>query len=147
MVEMEREEVEFDMLRILDFYFVFPQLLSSVRLSNSGRSKLRRLTISKNKYTFSSGPELVFTQMAPLQRQAIWLLQSAGIVSVSSPPSQNIRMTAPIPSEVGRAIERRHSQYGNLLSFLTRELGQMSLHGNGGLKDRSGLMEYRYDPV
>jgi len=52
-----------------------------------------------------------------------------------------------IAEKIREELVSYHQQHGALLSFLKDKLCNVPLFGVGGLKDRSGLGEFRYDVV
>jgi hypothetical protein len=145
----EGERIEVDKIRILDFLLAFPHLLSQdVRLPNTTKARVRRLAIKANSYRLSASPRLVFVKMTPLQHQAIKLLASTRLIGVEEPSHQFIfkTRTAP-PPKLSRAIAQKNGRDSELISILTRDVASFPLLGSGGLKDRTNLMEFRYDAV
>ena len=137
-----------DMLRILDFYLLFPHLLPEVRLPNALKARARKLGEEANQYSLPATPEAVFNQMSPIQAQGVRLLLSVGIASVEQADETRVRRSEmPIPSEVLEAIEKRNSEQASLVALLTKDVASIPLRGKNGLKDRSGLMEFKYDAI
>ncbi|MBE4753215.1 hypothetical protein G4177_34205 [Corallococcus sp. ZKHCc1 1396] len=140
--------VEMDKLRILDFYLLFPHLLPEARLPQVLKARARRLGEEANQYSLPAMPEAVFKQMAPIQAQGVRLLLSVGLASVEQTDDTRVRRSEmPIPPEISEAISKRNSEQVSLMALLAKDVASMPLRGKNGLKDRSGLMEFKYDAI
>jgi hypothetical protein len=130
-------------LRILDFYCVFPQLVSTIKLPREQMKWKREFADQDNAYWFTGEPRVVFAQMQPLQDTALDLLYAQGLVDPAKYAKTEVQLVVdqfkalqlPAPSSVPN----------NIFEFLTNVLGTISFHGPGGLKDRTDLLDYRYD--
>jgi hypothetical protein len=132
-------------IRILDFYAVFPHLISTIRLPNEYRSKKKQFLKLKNPYWFTGEPVLVFTRMEPLQQTALNLLYAQGLADPQKYTEGQIKI---VVSEFQKMkIPQPSSMFLEVLEFLVNGLGSLPFHGLGGLKARTGLLEYRYDAV
>ena len=129
-------------LRILDFYAVFPHLISNIRLRREHMKWRKRFLGLDNPYWFGGEPALVFAQMEPLQETAQNLLYAQGLTDPSLYPG-SIKLV--IDAFRRLTLPASTSMSGDLLEFLVTILGEFPFHGYGGLKDRTGLMEHRYD--
>src|SRR5438128_2267276 len=67
-------------LRILDFYAVFPQLVSTIRLPKEHAKWRKFFADHDNPYWFTGEPALVFAHMQPLQDTALDLLYAQGLI-------------------------------------------------------------------
>jgi hypothetical protein len=144
-----KRSYERDALRILDFYLIFPQLIAEVRLPKAQQSTKRILSSRhENKYHFSGSPRQAFMQMAPLQDMALRLLASKRIIDLGQLiDGVVVRSEHPLPHVLEILIRARNDADSGLIKFLVDELGRIPLRGEDGLKDRSRLMDYRYDQV
>jgi hypothetical protein len=137
---------EVDKLRILDFYVAFPHLIGKMQLPRPLLSARKAFADYENEYIFSGSPRLVFMRMLPLQVAAIRLLLSADVLDTDAYRNGVIKLGAvTLPHELGVAITERNKAQDSLLAFLTNRLADVPLLGVGGLKARTGLLEYRYD--
>ena len=139
---------ETDRLRILDFYLAFPSLIDSIRVPPTLRSRRKRVTPPDNKYKFNGEPSFVFTQMRTLQEMALQLLASSGLVDRNTFQHGRVRVDlTKLSNDLQRSIEGRNALEAELVAFLVSDLAAIPLTGKDGLKHRTLLMEYRYDPV
>lgn len=143
--------VDFESVRIADFYQSFPWLLAdfSAYAKISGFLKEKNNIVKKYPQTrFDKLPDkrLVFRRMlasqfaakSALVKSGGWVVEEEALTSVSYPDFN---------TDLRNAIDRYSEENTELLSFLGRKLISVPLLGPGGLKDRSGLGEFRYDVV
>lgn len=143
--------VDFESLRIADFYHSFPWLLKdfSAYTKITGFLKDKNNIIKTHPQTrFDKLPDkrMVFRRMLASQfaaRTALvqtgsWIDSEERIKSIEKPTFNN---------ELTKAIGLYCHENTGLLSFLGEKIISVPLLGPGGLKDRSGLGEFRYDIV
>lgn len=142
--------IEVDRLRIWDFYLLFPNKIHEIRLKqNEGDiRKLRRSYIKKNNNPYNTVFEnrKVFEKIKPYQKAAINCIASYGIIDKES--LQQSRIVIIDKSILNKYIEElgeMSAKEKNIVSLLTSHFYLMSLFGTDGLKDRTNLMESKYD--
>lgn len=140
-------EREYDIaaLRILDFYAVFPQLIATVRLPRGLRRAKTQLSAGKNPYWFTGDPVQIFTRMEPLQQTALNILYAQRLLDAKE--YQNGRIRISLDQFKQLSLPPSLTVTRETLDFLVNVLGKLSFQGSGGLKDRTGLLEYRYDAI
>lgn len=138
-----------DLFRILDFYLLYPTGLRHMPL-RSIHLKLKRLAASTKRaepYGPRPGDPILFERMRPFQDAAVETLALQGFLSTDALGKGWVENAGkPIPAILAGRVETANSSEGNLLSAL-RAIAQYPLEGPNGLKDRSGLLEHRYDAV
>lgn len=139
-------EHAWDRLRILDFYLAFPELIVNVRLPPKERGRKAQFLSKRNEYHFSGDAKIVFRQMVALQDAAIRLLISTGMIERTSEDVFTLVKEA-VPQELLERIRVANEHDMQLISYVVDVLGSFPVHGKNGLKDRTGLMEFKYDPV
>ncbi|WP_108881052.1 ABC-three component system middle component 5 [Anderseniella sp. Alg231-50] len=144
--------VPLDALRIGDFFLLFPFMLqdSDIRY-RSGDQKIR--SVGK-KYEadrpFSRLPDkkTLFRRIRPFQTAAIAGLVHSGYMDAEK---WDQRFILPTKRELPGVLKQRVAEkcQGNsaLLEAIGLLLNEYPLEGKNGLKDRSSLLEYRYDLV
>lgn len=132
-------------LRILDFYAVFPELIPGITLPRHLSKWKRTFSNLHNPYWYGGQRTLVFARMQHLQETALNLLYAQGLVD----PEKFTKGYVQVKVDNFRRLDlpKFAAQSGDLLQFLVTELGTLPLHGIGGLKERTHLLEYRYDNV
>ena len=134
-------------LRILEFYLLFPEQLVGMRLSPKLRSAVRRLSASA-RYPYDRLPasRSVFERMGSSFDAALQTLSVRGLVDVNAFAHVTLRADQ-VPKELADLIREQNEEEKNLMSVLTAIASEFATAGSNGLKDRSGLAEYRYDVV
>jgi hypothetical protein len=137
--------IELERMRIWDFYLVFPA--ETRRISFPSQMSVYKRTLPRNAYEELAEPHLIFTRMQPFQMQAYRSLSAFGLLSSEQLVKNRIvRTNKAIPS----AIRSRFTEIGEPETYVLSLAGQFHsfpLYGKNGLKARTKLLEYKYDPV
>ncbi|MEE2943811.1 MAG: ABC-three component system middle component 5 [Pseudomonadota bacterium] len=143
-------KTHFDMLRILDFYLLFPFRLQNMSFFASDRSWRR---VSKSYESLKPYGELpddvsIFSRMEPFQRAAVSSLVKADILSSDAWHSNQIEfLEAKVPTQLEARCAELNASMNDMVQILCELRDRYPLLGHNGLKDRTGLMEFRYDSV
>ena len=142
--------VEKDKVRILDFYLAFPFLAAAMSFKQ-GQTGLRKIARSYDylrPYGGMSDSRDLFLRMAPLQKMAAETLAAQGIIDPDA-YCQGMVMKGEIlpPHQLAERIEELNVQQAKFINVLDTLCRDYALLGADGLKQRSGLMEHRYDAV
>lgn len=145
-------KIEIDRYRIIDFYMLYPSALSEFRmpsLPDRNFSELKRQAKSwENKYNKLGNKKMVFMQLSGIQRAAIDHLVSSGILdSKQAQIGYLARSDKALPEDFLNYLDEVEPINKNIVNFLWDFSLTHPLFGEGGLKERSKLMEYRYDPA
>jgi|CZKS01.1.fsa_nt_gi hypothetical protein len=133
-------------LQILDFYAIFPELVPTITFPKEHLKWKRQFSQLTNPYWFSGEQGLVFSRMQTLQDKALDLLYAQGLLDRENYANGKIQLNM----EQFKGLDLPESallQNKPLMQFLVTVLGRLPLHGVGGMKDRTHLLEYRYDNV
>ena len=144
--DIDPDGVNWDLLKLLDFYLLFPHELKSISLPRN---------LIKNKSSFKKIPEpyenlpnakRLFFSLGEIQNNTISFLLSKGICvrEAFQEGIIKIRIEA-IPKKISELFETASFKNETWYDFITRDLPTVGFDGDNGLKKRSGLMEYRYD--
>lgn len=143
-----RKSLELDRLRILDFALCFPSIVTKFKLPKDFSEVRAAAKALENPYRDAMGAKPLFLSLQPTQDGALGCLAAAGFIAQSELGAGRVTRTAvSIPREVeDRQLElmKRESAF---FTVIAEKLLAMPLLGPDGLKGRSGLMEYRYDPI
>ena len=142
---LARRPIEYDRLRLLDLYLLFPEFAADITLPTSARAWRNRLPNRANEYWSTCDKILLFQQMRPIQKCALSLLEATGLV-VQDPVSRMWSILSDKHAIVTSAAERNHEEE-EIVGFLSEVLLRLELTGPHGLKARTGLIEWRYDEV
>ena len=144
------EALAVEHVRILDFYIAFPIRASDIRV----RTEHRRLkaAVLKTGWTLPYGdqPEdkIVLARMEPIQEVALQTLAAHSLIDGKQLDRGLVQVAeVPVPIAIANRVEIVNTRESNLLAFLSVLANDYMLTGVGGLKERSGLLEYRYDAV
>jgi len=144
------EYIEIDRLRIWDYYLLFPNKLSNIKLKRDEKDIKTLINAfivrADNPYEEVMDDRKMFEKIKPYQMTAIKSLASYGIVNKDYLSTNRITS---IDIEVIKSyltkLEKLSKQEENTIKLLTSHFYQMSLYGEYGLKDRSKLLESKYD--
>lgn len=143
-------KIEIERIRIWDFYLLFPSKIHEIRLkqTESDIRKLRKKFIkdSNNPYEKVYENRKVFEKIKPYQLAAINCIASYGIIDKSSINHQRVKiLNKEILTEFVNNFDELTPKEKNVISLMTSHFNKVSLFGTDGLKNRTSLMESRYD--
>ncbi len=144
----EATSIEFDRIRIMDFFLCFPHELKNCKLpreySSVIHSKIKPLPRTyEDPYSIKQG----FLQIKNIHEQVARDMVAKGVVQREK-YREGILKTAPdssIPNLLELVAQNWHVRNEEWHEMVLKALLSIPLNGKDGLKDRSGLMEYRYD--
>lgn len=138
---------ETEKIRILDFYLIFPENLNDVRLPKEYRSFRKTIQAVRDRYNNIENPVRIFHTLEPYQRFAINILLSYRLIESDAENDRKIfRSNVPLPTIIAESIRRANEKQADFVNFLTGPLSGIDLYGDDGLKARTKLFEYKYDP-
>jgi hypothetical protein len=138
-------ELKWDTYRILDLYYLFPHLLADARLPPAMTKRKREFGKLASKYSRVPSPRMFIQQMRGIHETVGRSLAAKGFIEPFEYDAGLLRRTeAPIPVELVEAFAQA-TEDENLVQMLANELAVIPLSGSNGLKDRTGLLEHRYD--
>jgi hypothetical protein len=133
--------IEIDRLRLFDYFLLFPHEIKKVTLP-AGTGEIRK-KFKDNKYNFVPNSKRVFSQIEKHQQLALKCLLSYELIDPVLFEDNKVKLgNKEIPEELRKAIENTKSINHEILNFLVEQFLTMSL---STFKQRSHLMEYRYD--
>lgn len=141
------EEFDFVRLRIYDIFFVFPYLVESIafpRVKGVLDVKKKAAKIHEP-YEILPDKKRLFSEMGDYHIQALQILIAKDIFSEIN---GKLRLSRGFDAKGITNLLSNNQKYSDgYMSSLIDILNQVDLMGESGLKKRTGLMEYRYDPV
>ncbi|PNL51044.1 hypothetical protein CEP63_018305 [Proteus mirabilis] len=139
-------EIEVDKARILDFYFIFPALLAEIRMPHNYRNIKKEAKKYSNDYRNPINGVSTFRDMHEIQMAAIRCLAATGLIELKSLEKGMIERTnKSIPDGLLLSMRDFLNTNKEVNLFIINTLSQFHLTGKDGLKDRTNLMEFRYD--
>lgn len=147
-MEETEKTIEIDKLRILDFYLAFPSELMDIRSFRGFNKYKKYIKAEKNKYERVIDRKRLFFKMENIQLSAIKALISYGIFDAEEFKNGNIKK---IYSELSDSLLKRihlaKKENPNLITLITGPLASINLFGHLGLKQRTNLIEFKYDSI
>lgn len=142
------DSVEVDALRLLDFVLCFPSVFSDFRLPASDQNLRKVVKDLENPYRSVLNKRGAYFGLKEIQEGAIHCLAAAGFLARDElERGRVVRTSASLPFELAKRVDDFRKAESIFFTKLLEPMLRMPLNGDGGLKDRSGLMEYRYDYV
>jgi hypothetical protein len=133
-----------DALRIVDLYFLFPYLLADFEFPKGAGRRGRQLAGVKSRFNTLPSPKTFLAQMSGLHTQIIAALSGRGLVQEEPLLIGRVERTGlELPQNL---LEQATAEDRELAIFLGAIISTIPLLGKKGLKARSQLMEFRYDP-
>jgi len=150
MLAINATSLPVDHARILDFYLLFPFRLTAVRLKTQHR-KFRTLAdaYSETRPYGDQPPDAqLFVRMKPMQIAALETLAGKGFVNADAlRDGMVMRGEHTLPPTLAERVKKANSSQQDLMQAILALSSEYPLLGKDGLKDRTGLLEYRYDAV
>ena len=149
--KLEKDAViEIERLRIWDFYLLFPSKIHEIRLKQNEADirTLRKDFIkdSNNPYERISDNRKIFEKIKPYQLAALNCIASYGIIDKSLLNQHRVSvLNAEVLNGFVRNFEELSPKDRNVIALMTSHFNQVSLFGTDGLKNRTNLMESKYD--
>lgn len=143
-------KLPFDTLRILDFYLLFPFRLQAMKLFSDDTSWRRISKAYEDQAPYGAMPDdsTIFARMEPFQRAAAAsLVHSGHLISDVWDLNEVQFTTEALPVAVAARCSELNNRMKDIVGILCQIKARYPLGGRDGLKDRTGLLEYRYDSV
>jgi len=142
--------IEVDRLRIWDYYLLFPNKMSEIKIRREEKDIKGLITSlivkANNPYEEVFDNKKMFEKIKPYQMTAIKSLASYGIVNKDYLTTNRITsISHDIVKNYVTKLEKLSIQEENAIKLLTSFFYHMSLYGTYGLKDRTKLLESKYD--
>lgn len=145
----EFTEIELDKLRILDYYLLFPWRASSIRLAQKDipiRKVAKNLESIEDYATLPVGGVLL-ERMRAAQVAALQTLADDKFIDIQKLQNNIVCFRKKeIPNELKKLIHERNSQEEEKMQIID-VLNAYPLLGIDGLKDRTTLLEHKYDRI
>ena len=137
--------IEVERMRIWDFYLVFPPETRQISFP-SELSILKRSDIRPNTYENVVDPQFIFARMKAFQLTAYRSLAAFGLIESSELLNNRIvRTNKTVPSTLLSRFDATNEGERYVLSLVASALNNLPLYGPKGLKQRTKLLDYKYD--
>jgi len=146
--DIKKSEILWDQIKILDFYVLFPHLIWQISFPQELRDYKNELKKIKPPYENLTSPSRLMFELNVIQEQSVKAMIAKGLIENDTFASGKIRLRKElVPTGIKNSIQKASFRNENWYEFLTRFLTTLQVKGKNGLKDRTGLMEYKYDVV
>jgi len=145
---IEGNSVEFSKLRILDFYFSFPNLVTDIQFPRmKGIAHLKNISKSfPAPYEILPDKKRLFSEIGDFQIQAIHILRAKRIIKENE--FGIIELDEQISNHnIHELLANSKYIRNDFFVDFVKVVESIPLLGKDGLKRRTGLMEYRYDAI
>lgn len=142
-----KDGIEIPKLKIIDFYVLFPNLISEVQFPRiPGATKIKNMAASlKRNYEKLPDSSRLFSELSLYQNQAINIILAKKIIEADG------AMVKPGTyfnhDSVSKVVKEGSVLNNQFLVSAIKTLNQVDLYGQSGLKARTQLMEARYDAI
>ncbi|MBT9385643.1 hypothetical protein KM176_17360 [Pseudooceanicola sp. CBS1P-1] len=140
----------FEMLRILDFYLLFPFRLQGMRFleHDTGWRKISKNYEKRTPYGAMPEDNVVFLRMEPFQRAAAASLVHSGYLEGAAWNVEEVKFTPEeLPLDFSSRCLAANEEMADFTNILCQIKSRYPLGGRDGLKDRTNLLEFRYDSI
>src|SRR5476649_1667680 len=129
-------EIEVDKARILDFYLIFPSLVSEIRMPHNYSSIKKIAKKYSNNYRNPISIVATFRDMHQIQIAAIRCLAATGLIELTELDRGVIkRSEREIPDGLLLSMHNFFNAKEDIYEFIFSKLSQFHLTGKDGLKD------------
>lgn len=138
--------LEVDKVRLLDYYLLFPSEVAAIRLPPGTNGIRQQAKAFRNVYRDPVSARSAFRDLRRVQEAALRCLTASG--HLERPAMEAgfvVRGKAGLAEDLVTRLAGYRSEREPVATFVLTDLAGWPLLGPNGLKDRSGLMEHRYD--
>jgi len=148
---LERKPLHRDHVRILDFYLLFPFRIEGIRLTPKHRKYRKLGSKYEMRKPYGDQPDedgVLFNRMEPMQTAAAETLAARNFLCRSSLDVGIVEASrSHIPPQLASRVAAANEHDADLIEFLEVLAFEYELTGVNGLKDRTTLLDHRYDAV
>ncbi|NNU33698.1 hypothetical protein HK413_05230 [Mucilaginibacter sp. S1162] len=144
---MERDSIELERIRIWDFYLTFPNEARKIKFPMQ-LAELKKIFKDKaaNPYEDLIDPRRILQRMQSFQMAALRCPASYGLIDGELLIKKMVKRTdKPIPDAIKVNFQKNSPERDNIIKLVIG-FADLPLYGAVGLKERSGLLDFKYDP-
>jgi hypothetical protein len=140
------QDLEIDKARILEFFLLYPSAVAQVKIPQGMTAIRKEAKLLSNQYHDPINIRTTFRDMRFIQDAALKCIAAASLIDLDRFELGYVTRTkAPIPDSLNSYIKSFIGPGDKVSRFVLNELSTIPLLGANGLKQRTELMEYRYD--
>lgn len=143
---MDKETIELERLRIWDFYLTFPNEARKIKFPMQ-LSELKKVFKEKdpNPYEDLIDPKRILQRMKSYQLAALKCLVSYGLIDGELLTKKVVKRTEKVLNqELIKEFLNISEERRNIIKLVIG-FAELPLYGAVGLKQRSGLLDFKYD--
>lgn len=139
-----RNKISKDMLKLIDFYYIYPHLLKKIEKLPRPLSSYANVIKNINEpFEITPNPRSLFFELGQTQEYSIKSLKNKKLITYeNSVLTLNKKL---VPQTLLEKFKKDTFTKTETFKILTDALPKVNLSGKNGFKARSGLMEYRYE--
>lgn len=143
----QSNEIDLEMLRLCDFYLVFPSEIEKIRLPKELTHGRNIAKAASNLYRNPINTKQTFRDMSEIQVAALRNIAASGLISLDLYERGLAKKNSShiLSNELSEKINSFLESNIEIFNFIINSFMKFPLHGINGLKDRTGLLEHRYD--
>jgi hypothetical protein len=132
-----------DAYRIYDYFLLFPFDISVIRHRGNEKKSLSKEFEYLRPYKWRASPASTFLQLTDYQNIALRMLKMRGLIE----PGRSVKLTenSILEHDIITSMDEFLFPRLAIVTYLMRIEEEYGLYGDGGLKDRSTLMTFKYD--
>lgn len=139
--------LHWDTFRILDLYYLFPHLLADATLPRPLTARKKAFAGTASAYSYVPSPKMFIQQMRGIHEIVARSLAAKGLLEPAELDASVLARTeVAIPAALATSFAGAEADKA-LVALLATEIAAIPLNGSNGLKQRTRLLEYRYDPA
>lgn len=143
---LKHDFVELERLRIWDYYLAFPNEMAKIKFERDNKDIKNLFPDKYNPYEVVLDGKIIFEKMKPYQLVAIKTLASHGLIDKNYLSENRVtKIEEKFSKNILEQFEPLSDRENNIIKIMTTYFYNMPLYGEKGLKDRTNLLEYRYD--
>ena len=143
------KKFEWDMLKLVNFYLLFPHLLNEIKPFPKTLARYSRVLNSiPDSYVEIPNAKRTLFDLNVLQNTAAMHMAAKNLIQLDFQTSNTVERTkVAVPGGILACIANDPIREKEWFKLVVDELPLLDLRGKSGLKKRSGLMEFQYDVV
>ena len=147
--DIQQVDIEVDLIRILDFYVLFPSRLKNIKLPQAYISYKKIFKQIPDPYENLPIDIKLLDSLKEIQNIAIKTLAAQNIIDKQTYLEKNkiIFFHKNISQNISSIILNSKIRQQDWSSVLIENISLIKFYGSNGLKDRTSLLEYQYDSV
>ncbi len=140
-----RMPVNINYLHIADFYHLFPSQLKNIdKWPKKNTTLYNKLHQIPDSYEHIDNPRKIFFELKIIRANVLINLLSKNLIEYTNDNLIKIK-NHKLPDSLVEQMKSDEFRKSIEFQIITTKMKDLKLHGESGLKSKSGLMEYRYD--